>query len=113
LAAMTTNSVPLQGLRFDTLLGAVSASDDCEAGAGVYLIVKNGNAGACTVTITAPELIDGDLTVGSRVVSVPATVGYTIIPVTQRYRSASTGRATVTFSPTATVTACIVKTAVQ
>jgi len=112
LAALTTNTVPLTGLRFDNLLAAVNASDDCEAGAGVYLVVKNGNASACTVTVAAPELLDGDLVIGSRTVSVPATVGYTIIPITQRYRSAATGRATVTYSVTATVTACVIKTAV-
>jgi hypothetical protein len=111
MAALVTTVVPLTGLRFDNLLTAVSASDDCETGVGVYLIVKNGNAGACTVTLVTPELVDGDLTVLDRAVTVVATVGYSIIPVTQRYRDPATGRATVTFSPTATVTACVVRTA--
>jgi hypothetical protein len=113
LAAMTTNTVPLQGLRFDNLLSAVSASDDMEAGAGVYLVVKNANAGACTVTLVTPETVDGDLAVADRVVTVVATTGYSIIPITSRYRDPTTGRATVTFSPTATVTSCVIKTAVQ
>jgi len=113
LAAMTTNTVPLQGLRFDNLLAAVSASDDCEAGPGLYLIVKNANASACTVTLVTPGLIDGDLAIADRTVSVPATTGYTIIPVTSSYRDPTTGRATITYSVTATVTSCVVKTAVQ
>jgi hypothetical protein len=109
LAALTTTAIPLAGLRFDTLFTAVSASDDCETGDGILLLVKNGNAGACTVTLVTPELVDGDLAVADRVVSVPATVGYTAIKVTSRYRDPTTGRATVTFSPTATVTACVVR----
>jgi len=113
LAAMTTNVVPLTGLRFDTLLAAVNASDDCEAGAGVYLIVKNANAGADTVTLVTPGVVDGDLAIADRTVSVPATVGLTIIPVTSTYRDPATGRATIQHSVTATVTACVVKTAVQ
>jgi len=111
VALMATNTVPIQGLRFDNLLAAVSASDTMEAGAGVYLIVKNANAGACTVTLLTPETVDGDLAVADRVVTVVATTGYSVIPVTQRYRDPATGLATVTYSPTATVTACVVKTA--
>jgi len=111
LAAFATNTVPLTGLRFDNLLAAVSASDDTEAGVGVYLIVKNANAGVCTVTLVTPELVDGDLAVADRAVTVVATTGYSVIPVTQRYRDPATGLATVTYSPTATVTACVVKTA--
>ena len=111
MAALTKTTVPIQGQRFDTLLTAVSASDDCEAGPGVYLIVKNANAGACTVTLVTPGTIDGDLAIADRTVSVPATVGYTIIPVTSTYRDPTTGRATVTFSVQATVTACVVRVA--
>ncbi len=112
MAALATNTVPLTGLRFDTLLAAVNASDDCEAGAGVYLIVKNANAGACTVTLVTPGTVDGDLAIADRAITVVASVGYSIIPVTQTYRDPATGRATIQYSPTASVTACIVKTAV-
>jgi hypothetical protein len=111
MAALTTTVVPLTGQRFDNLLTAVSASDDTETGVGVYLIVKNANAGACTVTLVTPETVDGDLAVADRVVTVVATTGYSIIPITSRYRDPTTGRATITFSPTATVTACVIRTA--
>jgi len=111
LAAITTNLVPLTGLRFDNLLAAANASDDAETGAGIVLVVKNGNAGACTVTITTPETVDGDLAVADRVVSVPATTGETLIPLTSRYRDPTTGRCTITFSPTSSVTRCVVRVA--
>lgn len=111
MALLPTTVVPLAGQRFDNLLTAVSASDTMETGAGVYLIVKNANAGACTVTLATPGTVDGDLAVADRVVTVVATVGYTIIPITSTYRDPATGLATVTFSPTATVTACVIRTA--
>jgi hypothetical protein len=109
LASLTTTVVPTAGQRFDNLLAAVNASDDAAAGPGIYLIVKNGNAGACTVTLVTPETVDGDLAVADRTVSVPATVGYTIIPITSRYRDPTTGRATINYSVTATVTACVIQ----
>lgn len=111
MAALTTNVIPLQGLRFDNLLAAVNASDDCEAGAGVLLVVKNANAAACIVTLVTPETIDGDLAVADRAVSVVATTGLEIIPVTSRYRDSATGRATIQYSVTASVTACVVRAA--
>ena len=111
MALLTTTVVANVGQRFDNLLTAVSASDTMETGAGVYLIVKNANAGACTVTLTTPGTIDGDLAIADRVVTVTATVGYWIIPVLSTYRDPATGLATVTFSPTATVTACVIRTA--
>jgi len=40
LAALTTNVVPLTGLRYDNLLTAANASDDAETGTGVFLVVK-------------------------------------------------------------------------
>jgi hypothetical protein len=113
VAALATNTVPLQGLRFDTLLAAATGGgDDCEAGPGVYLVVKNASGSSINVTIAVPELPDGDLVIGSRVVAVPATTGLTLIPVTSRYRNSSTGRAAVTYSAVTTVTVCVVKTAV-
>jgi hypothetical protein len=44
-------------------------------------------------------------------VTVVATTGESLIPVTTRYRDPTTGRATVTFSPTASVTRCVVRVA--
>jgi hypothetical protein len=112
VAALTTNTVPLTGLRFDNLLtAAAGGGDDCEAGLGVYLVVKNASGSPITVTLAAPELIDGDLVITSRAVSVAATTGQSLIPVTQRYRNPSTGRAAITYSGVTSLTVCVVKTA--
>ncbi len=98
MAALTTSVVPLTGLRFDTLMAAATVGgDDCETGAGVMLLVKNTSAGALTVTLATPEVFDGDLALADRTVSVPATTGFTMIPITSRYRDPTTGRCAITY----------------
>jgi hypothetical protein len=107
VAAITTSVVPLAGLRFDTLLAAANASDDAETGAGVLLVVKTAGT-ITTVTLTTPETVDGDLAVADRAVVTVAT-GETLIPLTSRYRDPTTGRCTIGFSPTTSVTRCVVR----
>ncbi|HEY9353005.1 MAG TPA: hypothetical protein VIP28_07140, partial [Nocardioides sp.] len=86
MAALTTNVVPLTGLRFDDLLVAASGGgDDCATGAGVLLVVKNTDASSKTVTLATPETVDGDLAVADRAVTVAATTGLSLIPITDRY----------------------------
>lgn len=110
MAALATNVVPLQGLRFDNLLvAAAGGGDDCEAGAGVILIVKNTDASTKTVTLVTPETVDGDLAVADRAVVVAATTGFELIPVTSRYRDPVTGRASITYSAVTGVTVCVVR----
>ncbi|MCP3820065.1 hypothetical protein NLX86_18790 [Streptomyces sp. A3M-1-3] len=114
MAALTTNVVPLTGLRFDDLLAASPANaggDDCATGAGVLLVVKNTDTTAKTVTLVTPETVDGDLAVADRAVTVVATTGLSLIPVTDRYRNPSTGRCSITYSAVTGVTVCVVRTA--
>lgn len=111
MAALTTNVVPLVGLRFDNLLTAAAAGgDDCATGTGVLLVVNNGAASSVTVTLATPETIDGDLAVGDREVAVAAS-GWAVIPVTDRYRDPSTGRCAVTYSAAADVNVGVIRTA--
>lgn len=107
MAAITTSVAPLTGLRFDNLLAAANASDDAETGVGVFLVVKTAGT-ITTVTITTPEVFDGDLALADRAVVTVAT-GETIIPLTSRYRDPTTGRCTIGFSPTTSVTRCVVR----
>ncbi|MFD4258238.1 hypothetical protein ACFWR9_11555 [Streptomyces sp. NPDC058534] len=113
MAALTTNVVPLTGLRFDDLLtAAASGGDDCATGAGVLLVVQNTDAATKDVTLATPEVLDGDLAVADRTVTVAATTGLTVIPVTDRYRDPSTGRAALTYPGGVTgVKVCVIRTA--
>jgi hypothetical protein len=108
MAALSTSVIPLTGLRFDNLLVAAAVGgDDCETGAGVQLIVKTTGT-ITTVTLATPETVDGDLQVDNRAVTTVAT-GETIIPVTNRYRSPSTGRCAITYSTVTGVTVGVVR----
>lgn len=104
MALLSTQVVPVAGLRFDNTLVAASASDTAETGAGVFLVVKNASGSPVTVTVATPETFDGDLTLQDRAVSVAATTGQSFIPLTSRYRDPSTGLATITYSATTSVT---------
>lgn len=98
MANLTTYSAARTGLRLDTLFtAAAGGGDTCETGAGVVLLVKNGGATSPTVTLATPETIDG-LALADRVVTIPANATLFAIPVTDRYRDPTTGRATITYS---------------
>ncbi|MCP2339164.1 hypothetical protein [Actinomadura rupiterrae] len=111
MAALTTNVVPKQATRIDTLFTAASAGgDDCATGGGMFLLVKNTSGSAVTVTLAVPGLVDGDLTVANRTFSVAATTGEHCIPLTDfPYKNTSTGRANITYSATSGVTVLVVR----
>lgn len=110
MAALATTVVPLAGVRFDDkLVAAAGGGDTAQTGAGVFLVVKNGDSGAHTVTIATPETVDG-LAVADRALAVAA--GQTaVIPVTDRYRNPSTGRAAITYDGVTSVTVGVFRVA--
>lgn len=106
MATLITQVVPLTGLAisFDN---AASGGDQCAAGEGVLLLVKNDDGSSTTVTLATPEVIDGDLTVADRAVSVAAGA-VEAIPVTSRYLDPATGLASISYSKvTSLQVACI------
>jgi hypothetical protein len=111
MAALTTNHVPLTALRYDNLLTAANAGgDDCEAGAGIYLIVHNSNAATRDVTLVTPGTVDG-LAIADRVFTLTATTGMHIVPVGPLYRDATTGRCSITYTAATGVTVCVIRVA--
>ena len=106
MATLTTQVVPLTGLDI-TFEDAASGGDKCTTGDGVTLLVRNDDSTATTVTLATPEVIDGDLTVSDREVSVAASA-IEAIPVSSRYRDPATGLASITYSKTTSLqVACI------
>jgi hypothetical protein len=83
-----------------------TASDTLVGGQGVKIIVNNQNAGSCAVLLTTPETVEGSLAVADRTVTVPTTQIWEI-PVPARYNDATTGLATITFTPNTSVTYAI------
>jgi hypothetical protein len=111
MAALTTNVLPLTGLRFDDkLVAAAGGGDTAQTGAGVLLAVKNADSGSHTVTIATPGTVDG-LAVADRAVAVPAGQTF-VIPITDRYRDPSTGRAAISYDGVTSVTVGVFRVSV-
>ncbi len=109
MAALTTHAVPLQGLQLDAqLVPATSGGDDCQTGSGTFLVVKNGDASSHTITLVTPGVVDGDLTVTDRTVTV-AAAKTELIPVTATYRNPSTGRASITYDAVTSVSVGVIR----
>lgn len=92
--------------------GAVTASDTIAQAPGVvqFLHVKNANAGACTVTVLDGGKTPAGSSAAASGVTVPATTGDRMIgPLPNILADPVTGLITVTFSPTASVTAALVQ----
>lgn len=110
MANLVTHAPTITGLRLDDkFVAAAGGGDTCETGKNVKLLVRNGGATTPTVTIATPETVDGDLAVADRVVTIPANATLFAIPVTDRYRNPSTGRANITYSSPTDLTVCCVR----
>lgn len=98
MAALTTNAVPKEGLRIDTLLAAAAGGGDtAQTGSGIVLVVENKSGGALTALFATPGTVDGDLAVADRTLSIPATTGLSFFPLRDLYRDPATGRAAITY----------------
>lgn len=111
MALLATQSIVRTGLA--PAFAAVSASDTFTPDKDTYIEVKNANAGACTVTVTTPRTDAIGNAIADNAVSVPATTGDRIIGPfpAEHYADPTTGLATVTFSPSASVTVGVFKIA--
>jgi hypothetical protein len=76
---------------------------------GTFLHVRNGNAGACTVTIVDASLTPAGNASANKTVVVPATTGDEMILLPYTAGALATGLVTVNYSLTATVTAAVLR----
>lgn len=108
MATLPTQVVPHTGLS-PAYTAVTAGGDKAATGAGVALIVKNGDAASHTVTLAVPETVDS-LAVSSRTVSVAAG-GEQVIPLLDLYKDPSDGLASITYdgAVTNTVTAAVVR----
>jgi hypothetical protein len=92
---------------------AVTADGDIVDVGKNFLSVINGGAGPITVTIQTPGVVDGDLAIADREVTVPVGTTPKLIPLTSpNYRqpadSVNAGRALVDYSAITSVTRAVV-----
>lgn len=110
-ASQNTQQVVRTGL--NPAYTAVTADGDIIDVGAVALHVKNGGAGACTVTVQTPLQVDG-LDVSELVVSIPAGQERLIGPFSARTfgrpaEVVDAGRVYVDYSPIASVTRAVLK----
>ncbi|WP_329338594.1 hypothetical protein OG866_27115 [Streptomyces sp. NBC_00663] len=109
MAALPTQVPPLAGLAVD-YDPATGGGDTCQTGAGVLLLVKNGDAASHTVTLVTPGTVNG-LAIADR--AVPVAAGTTqAIPVTNDYRNPSTGRANITYDAVTSLEVAVLRVGV-
>ncbi|MBZ6259761.1 hypothetical protein KVH22_30040 [Streptomyces olivaceus] len=106
MAALTSTVMPLTGGTI-AFTAAAAGGDTCQTGAGVLLVVKNGDASEHTVTLVTPGTVNG-LAIADREVTVAAgaQVG---IPVNDDYRDPSTGRASLTYDAVTSVEVAVIR----
>jgi hypothetical protein len=85
----------------------VANGDTCEVGtSNLFYVMNNGSGSTVTATISTPGSVNG-LAIADATLAVP-TLKLGLIPLTMLFRGA-TGRATITFSATTTVTGGVVR----
>lgn len=106
MATLATQQVTSSGLN-PTATAAGASGDQVRPGSIIRVI--NANAGSVTVTLDSanPATVDGN-TVADKTISIP-TGEFRYILVSDFYRVKSTGLATVTCSPNASVTIEVIK----
>jgi hypothetical protein len=113
LAALVTNVVPLAGLALRALItaaGTPANGDTTTTGTGTFLVAENTSGAPITITIASPGSYEGDLTpLPARTLSVPATTGLSIIPLTDVHRDPATGLSALTYSATASLKVIVVR----
>jgi hypothetical protein len=111
MTALAANVIPYVGLDISTLLVAPTNGDTAPCGPGVFLLVRNTNAAACTVTINCPAKVDNRLTTSaSSSPPIALTTGLGLIPLPSYYADPITGLATIaTYSVTSGVTVGVVR----
>lgn len=106
MAALTTAVMPLTGGTI-AYTPAAGGGDTCATGAGVLLLVKNGDASSHTVTLATPGTVNG-LAIADRQIPVPAGAELGI-PVTNDYRDPATGRASITYDGVTSVDVAVIR----
>jgi len=104
MAVVPVTAIPKTGLINPA--GTTPAATDRVA-PGSMLLVRNGNAAGCVVTILSMDTADGDLTVSDRAqTSIPATTGLGVIrvPNSPVYTDPADGLVAVSFSVQTSVT---------
>lgn len=109
--SVASQPVPLAGLALNHTAPTVDG-DVVDVGRGTFLSVINGGGASITVTVQTPGVVDGDLAIADRQVTVPVGTTPKLIPLTsnnykQPVGDANAGCALVDYSAVASVTRAV------
>lgn len=106
MALLTPQAIVRAGLA--PAFSAVNATDTITADGSTFVLhVKNANAGACTVTLDDAATTPSGSSPTDPTVTVPATTGERLIYIPNSMVNPATGVISVSYSPTASVTAAL------
>jgi len=105
MATLDTVQVTSSGVN-PTANAAGASGDKVRPGSIVQVI--NGSGASVTVTMVTPGTYDGDLAIGDRTITVPASESR-FIAATEAYRSKADQLVSLTYSATTSVTVKVVK----
>ena len=109
MATLTTQTVTRAGVQM-TYAAATGGGDKFTPDATTFLHVKNGSAGALTVTVTPTKVPIPNLTTTFAAVSVNATTGDNMMgPFPSEFFAGSDGLASITYSGVTSLTIAAVK----
>lgn len=105
MATLATQRITRAGIA-PSYAAAAAGGDKCRPGGDVFLHVKNGSAGALTVTIVTPGEAIENVAIADLAVSVPAAGEQLIgpLPGSQFGNSADSGLASITYSGVTSLT---------
>lgn len=107
MTALSKNVVAHGGSVSTSKYVAATNGDTAPVGSGVFLHVKNGSGAGITATVTTPGTEDGRLAIADDTTpSIPAGEA-ALIPLLDLYADPNTGRATINYSATASVTVAV------
>lgn len=104
MATIATQLVTHAGIA-GSFAAASAGGDACATGAGMVLVVKNGDSVSHTVTLATPGTVDG-LAISDRTVTVAAG-DEEYIGVPDLFKDPATGLATVTYDAVTSVTVAV------
>lgn len=107
MALLSAQAVTKAGLQ--PVYTAVNASDTITPDNNLFLHVKNAGGSACTVTLDDGGVTPGGSNPTDPTVTVPATTGDRMIAIPYNFVNPTTGLITVTYSPTTSVTAALLR----
>ena len=108
MAALSVDQSVVAGLEL-TFNAAAGGGDTFTNDGKTIIIVKNDNAGTCTVTITTDQTIETTLGVDDRTVAVPTGEIWAIGPFSPQHYSATSTDVSLSYSVTSSVTVAVLK----